>query len=109
MKAPGFGAALCFAIARTQFEPGPLNEAELLLPTLRAAEPPTACPCCTFPALCVTPMATGLGTVSEAATREPVAALVGGPLRCASFGARGVALLWACASALFLVLRSSRW
>lgn len=51
MKAPGFGAALCFAIARTQFEPGPLNEAESLLPTLRAAEPPSACPCCTFPAL----------------------------------------------------------
>ncbi len=30
-------------------EPGPLNEAELLLPTLRLEMPPAACPCCSCP------------------------------------------------------------
>lgn len=50
-RAPGFGAVLSFALVKAVLEPAPLNDAELLLPTLRAPEPPTTCPCCTYPAL----------------------------------------------------------
>jgi hypothetical protein len=45
---PGFGALFCFAVAKALAEPPPLNEAELLLPTLTAPEPPVHCPCCTM-------------------------------------------------------------
>jgi hypothetical protein len=38
-----------FAFARAMCEPSPLSSSELLLPTLRAAEPPSVCPCCSLP------------------------------------------------------------
>lgn len=47
---PGFGSLFCFALTRALAEPPPLNQAELLLPTLRASTPPAYCPCCTLPA-----------------------------------------------------------
>jgi len=50
-QAPGFGALLCFGIARALAadDVPELNEAERMLPTLRAPEPPTSCPLCSCP------------------------------------------------------------
>jgi hypothetical protein len=45
---PGFGALFCIGLAKALAAP-PIDVAELLLPAMRAAAPPTFCPCCLFP------------------------------------------------------------
>jgi len=53
---PGFGGlfvaglGLLSSLASAESVP-PLNDAELLLPAMTAAKPPTLCPCCSFPAI----------------------------------------------------------
>ena len=47
--APGFGALLCFGIARALADVPPISSADLFVDALGAPEPPTTCPLCSCP------------------------------------------------------------